>query len=234
MKEFILLMALLMSIVAISIDAMLPALGVIGEDLGVVNPNTTQLIVSFIFAGMVIGQMICGPVSDSIGRKKVLYAGLGLYFVGTLICYFSQSIEVMLLGRFIQGIGVSGPYVSVVAIVRDKYAGRDMARVMSLVMMIFILVPAIAPLIGQGIMDLSSWRAIYLFFILFSSVIAVWVHFRLPETLHPEDKIKLNIHDVVLGFKTVFSNRVTVCYTLCMGICFGSLIGYLTSSRQIF
>lgn len=234
MKEFIVLMALLMSIVAISIDAMLPALGVIGQDLGVTNPNTTQLIVSCIFGGMVIGQLVCGPLSDSVGRKKVLYAGLGLYFAGSIVCYLSQSIEIMLLGRFIQGIGVSGPYVSVVAIVRDRYAGRDMARVMSLVMMIFILVPAIAPLIGQGIMAISSWRMIYLFFIVFSSAIAIWVHFRLPETLHPEDKIKFSFHDILRGFKTVFGNRVTVSYMLCMGICFGSLIGYLNSSRQIF
>ena len=116
MTEFIILMASLMSVVAISIDAMLPALGIIGTDLGVANVNTTQLVISFIFLGMMMGHLICGPLSDALGRRPVLFAGLTLYAVGSVICYFAGSIEMLLAGRVIQGLGVSGPYVSTVAL----------------------------------------------------------------------------------------------------------------------
>lgn len=234
MTEFIILMASLMSVVAISIDAMLPALGIIGTDLGVQNPNISQLVISFIFLGMMMGHLICGPLSDALGRRPVLFAGLTLYAVGSVICYFAGSIEMLLAGRVIQGLGVSGPYVSTVAIVRDKYAGRDMARIMSLVMMIFILVPAIAPMLGQGILYIATWREIFLFYILYGTTLGLWVFLRLPETLHAEDKIPFSAAAIVRGFKTVFKTRITVFYMICMGICFGSLIGYLNSCRQIF
>jgi DHA1 family bicyclomycin/chloramphenicol resistance-like MFS transporter len=234
MIEFVLLMAGLMSIVAISIDAMLPALGIIGGDFGVTNPNTTQLVISFIFMGMMFGQLVCGPLSDAYGRRPVLFAGLGLYFVGGLICYFANSIEMLLAGRVLQGLGVAGPYVSTVAVVRDKYAGRDMAKVMSFVMMIFILVPAIAPMLGQTILYFASWREIFLMYLIYGAVLGTWVFIRLPETIHAEDKIPFSAKAIARGFKTVFKSRVTVCYMFCMGITFGGLIGYLNSCRQIF
>jgi DHA1 family bicyclomycin/chloramphenicol resistance-like MFS transporter len=234
MTEFIILMALLMSCIAISIDAMLPALGVIGQDLHAVSVNETQFIISSIFLGMTVGQLFWGPLSDAIGRRKVLFAGMGIYMIGSVICYLSNDLTTMLIGRTVQGLGVSGPYVSVVAIVRDRFAGRDMARVMSLVMMIFILVPAIAPSLGQFIMHIASWREIYLMYIVLAAVMSVWVYIRLPETIHAEDKIKFDIKNIMRGFKIVLANRVTCCYMLCMGICFGGLIGYLNSSRQIF
>src|SRR5688572_15317079 len=140
-REFTVLVALLMSIVAISIDALLPALGIIGEELRLENPNKAQYIISALFLGMAIGQLVCGPLSDATGRKKILYAGIALFFCGSLICFFAQDINTLLIGRFIQGLGVAGPYVSAISIVRDKYAGNEMARIMSLVMMIFIMVP---------------------------------------------------------------------------------------------
>lgn len=234
MTEFIILMASMMSLVALSIDAMLPALGIMGQDLGVTHANQQQYIIGFIFIGMTFGQLLAGPLSDSIGRKKTLYISFAVYLLGTVICYFSPDIQIMLLGRLIQGIGVSGPRIAAVAIVRDKYAGRDMAKIMSLVMMIFILVPAIAPSVGQAILLTWSWRYIFLLYIVMTAALFLWILVRLEETLKPEDKIRFSVDDIVRGFKLVLQNRVALVYTLCMGICFGSLIGYLNSSQQIF
>lgn len=234
MNEFTIMIASLMSVVALSIDAMLPALGVIGNDLAVVNPNHTQFIIGFIFLGMTLGQLVCGPLSDAIGRKRILYYALSIYFVGSVICFFAPSLKVMLVGRFLQGIGVSGPYVAAVAIVRDKFSGRDMAKVMSLVMMIFILVPAIAPALGQGLMMVFSWRAIFVLYIVYAAAVLTWITFRLEETLPVSHRIPFNLVNMKHGLFEIVRNRRTVCYTICMGICFGSFIGYLNSSQQIF
>ncbi len=183
---------------------------------------------------MALSELFCGPISDAIGRKPVLYAGMALYLVSSLICYFAQTIDILLMGRFIQGFAVAGPYVSVISIVRDKYAGREMARIMSLVMMIFILVPAIAPGLGQAILYFSTWRTIFLMYIGLAIVISIWVFFRLEETLKPENRVKLNTKNLLHNCREILTNRITMSYTICMGICFGSFIGYLNSSQQIF
>lgn len=233
-KEFTVLMALLMSIVAISIDAMLPALGVVSGDLYLTNQNHAQYIIGFIFIGMALGQLVAGPLSDALGRRKLLYMGISLYLIGSVIGYFADTLTTMLIGRFIQGVGVAGPYVSSVSIVRDKYAGRKMAKVMSVIMMIFIMVPAIAPSLGQAIMHFTSWRDIFILYIVYALAISVWIFFRLEETLPQERCIPFHMTNIMAGFKEVISNRVTLSYTICMGICFGSFLGYLNSSQQIF
>jgi DHA1 family bicyclomycin/chloramphenicol resistance-like MFS transporter len=220
--------------VAISIDAMVPALGVISRDLHIANPNHIQYIITCLFIGMSVGQLICGPFSDALGRKKILYFGIILFLIGSTICFFSTSLGPILIGRSIQGLGVAGPYVSVMSIVRDKYSGRDMAKIMSIIMMIFIMVPAIAPSLGQGIMLMFSWRFIFLLYIIYSIVITCWLYFRLEETLPQENRITLSLGKFADEFKQVVRNRHTVCYTICMGICFGSFLGYLNSSQQIF
>lgn len=234
LKEFTLLMALLMSIVAISIDALLPALGVLGRELGVTHPNQVQLVIGCIFAGMAIGQLVAGPLSDALGRKPVLYGGILLYLSGSLFCYLSDSFHLLLAGRLIQGLGVAGPYVTAVSVVRDKYSGRDMARVMSLIMLIFILVPAIAPSLGQAVMHIANWRAIFLLYIGYSILIGVWITLRLEETLPPAHRIAFALPAFVHGFRKVVSNRTSMLYMVCMGLCFGSFIGYLGASQQIF
>lgn len=234
MKEFITLMASLMSIVAISIDAMMPALGIMGRDLQVSFPNQIQLIITFIFMGMTVGQLFFGPLSDAIGRRKVLFIGLAIYGVGSVICYLAQDIDTLLMGRIVQGLGVSAPYVTAVAIVRDKFAGRDMARIMSIVMVIFILVPAIAPALGQAILYVATWRALFVLYITLAVLLSLWAYFRLGETLHPEDKIPFSPKAIFHGFGIVFKTRITICYTIAMGICFGSFLGYLNSCQQIF
>ncbi|MCJ8315206.1 MAG: MFS transporter, partial [Pseudomonadales bacterium] len=156
--EMTIFTATLMSMVAISIDALLPALGFISSDLNVSDINSTQLVISALFLGMALGQLICGPFSDALGRKPVLYAGLVIYLIGTVVCYFAADLNTLLAGRFVQGLGVAGPYISAVSLVRDQYKGRDMAKIMSLVMMIFMLVPALAPSLGQALLYISDWR----------------------------------------------------------------------------
>ncbi len=233
-REFTVLMAALMSVVAISIDAMLPALGMMAADYRLANPNHAQYVIGFLFAGMAVGQLVCGPLSDAMGRKRILYAGLALYLVGSVICLFAQDFALMLAGRLVQGLGVSGPYVSAVSIVRDKYSGRTMARVMSVVMMIFIMVPAIAPSLGQAILFAASWRGIFVLYIVYACAVGAWIFLRLPETLPPAGRIPFRLASIAAGFREVVGNRPTVCYTLCMGLCFGSFIGYLNSAQQIF
>jgi DHA1 family bicyclomycin/chloramphenicol resistance-like MFS transporter len=233
-KEFTLLVALLMSVVAISIDALLPSLGLIGAELGVADINRTQFLISFIFGGMAIGQLVAGPLSDAMGRKPILYGGLALYLAGSLLCWLAQDFNILLAGRALQGLGVACPYVTAVSVVRDKYAGRDMARIMSLVMMIFILVPAVAPSLGLGIVALAGWRAIFLFYILYAVVIGGWIAVRLEETLPPAHRVPLTPRDFAHGLRVVLSNRTTTSYMVAMGLTFGGLIGYLGASRQIF
>lgn len=233
-KEFTLLIAVMMSIVAISIDAMLPALGLLHNDFTLSHPNQAQLFIMLIFAGMAIGQLIAGPMSDAKGRKPILYAGLALYLVGSVICYQAASFDTLLIGRFIQGLGVAGPYVTAISVVRDKYSGSNMAQVMSLVMMIFILVPAIAPSLGQAILYIADWRAIFLFYIGYSILIGFWIMLRLEETLAPQHRLPMKVSAFTHALRTIISNRTTMSYTICMGLCFGSLIGYLGASQQIF
>lgn len=233
-REFVLLIALMMSVVAISIDALLPALGLISNDFVLADPNQAQYVISVLFLGMAIGQLICGPLSDATGRKKILYTGLGLVLCGSAICFFAQDMNTLLLGRFIQGLGVAGPYISAISIVRDKYVGSEMARVMSLVMLIFIMVPALAPGVGQAVLLVSSWRFIFVLYVVYALIIGIWIFMRLEETLPKRDRIPFSTRGFLDGFKEVVSNRATMSYTLCMGLFFGSFIGYLNSSQQIF
>lgn len=233
-KEFTILMALMMSIVAISIDALLPALGLIGAELKVAHENDIQLIIGFIFAGEAIGQLIAGPLSDALGRKPVLFAGIAFYLIGSILCYMAQDLNALLCGRLIQGFGLSAPYVTAMSVVRDKYSGEHMARIMSIVMMIFIIVPAIAPSLGQAVMYFADWRAIFVFYIVYSIAIGIWIALRLEETLPPERRTKIAISSFLREFKAVIGNRTTALYMLCMGLMFGSFIGYLAASQQIF
>ena len=232
--EFALLMALLMSIVSFSIDAVLPALGEIGRVFDLKNNNQTQWVIIGIFSGMTIGQLIAGPLSDAIGRKRILFTGIVIYFLGSLLCFTTQSFEWFLVGRFIQGIGVSGPYVASISIVRDKYSGAQMARIMSIIMMVFMVAPAIAPSLGQLIIHFFGWREIFVLYMIYATVVGAWVALRLEETLLPENRLPMRLRAFREGFKEVVSNKTTMSYLLCAGFCFGGFIGYLGTSQQIF
>lgn len=233
-KEFIVLMAAIMSVVALSIDAMLPALGVIGNDLGITNPNHSQFIISAIFAGMAIGQLVCGPLSDALGRKRLLVLSFLLYLAGTFICWTAESLEQMLIGRVIQGFAAAGPYVSTLSIVRDCFSGYAMARIMSLVMMIFIMIPVVAPTLGQLMLRIGSWQSVFSLLFFYALAVLLWVIFRLKETLPRSRRVAFSLTNIRHGAFTVLSNRTTVCYMVCAGLVFGALIGYLNSCLQIF
>ena len=233
-KEFVALMATIMSVIALSIDAILPALVIIGEDLSIDQPNNVQFIISAIFAGMAVGQLICGPLSDALGRKRLLIISFLAYLVGSVICLSARSFEYLLVGRLLQGFAAAGPYVSTLSIVRDRFQGSAMARMMSFVMTIFIMVPVIAPSIGQLILYFASWRYIFLLLFCYGCGILLWTVFRLEETLPVEQRIPFTLENFTAGVTTVFSNRNTVCYLLCSGLVMGMLIGYLNSCLQVF
>ncbi|MBT7953254.1 MAG: multidrug effflux MFS transporter [Gammaproteobacteria bacterium] len=232
-NEFIALMALLMSLVALAIDTMLPALAVIGGDLGVINPNHNQLIISVIFFGVAIGQLLYGPLSDSIGRKPAIYIGIGIFMLGSIMSLFATNFPVMLAGRLLQGLGIAGPRIVMMALIRDKYEGREMAKVMSFVITLFILAPTIAPAIGQIIISFGHWRAIFAFFLLLSVISMVWLAIRQPETLVVEKRIPLSLSRVLSAIREVCSNRIAIGYTLTNGFLSGLFLVFLTTSPQI-
>lgn len=233
-KSFIAFAATLMSVVAITIDATLPALDVIREELHISPANQVQYVIGLVFAGLGLGQLFWGPMSDAIGRKKVIYLCLTLYLIGSLICFYSLTISTLLFGRFIQGLSVAGPYVCSLSIVRDKYSGPTMAKIMSLVTMIFIAVPAIAPSIGQGIMLFSSWRYIFVLYIGYSLLVLAWVYFGFKETLPPSQRTPFNLNNLRSGFFEVLSHRRSLIYTISISLMFSALIAFLNTCQQIF
>jgi len=226
-------MAILMSLVALTIDAMLPALGDIGADLGVTNANNIQLIISMVFLGMAMGLMLYGPISDSYGRKKAIYLGIFVFLIGSVISGLSTNFTVMLVGRVIQGVGAAACRVVTVAMIRDKFSGKEMARVMSLIMVIFIMVPALAPSMGQLILLFAEWRAIFGCIFLLGLMSLVWLHLRQPETLSKANRVTFSFANVGAGIVETLSNSQTRGYTIASGIAFGAFIGYLSSAQQI-
>ena len=232
--EFVALMAMMMSLVALSIDTTLPALAEIGRELNVERANDSQLIISLLFLGFAVGQIFYGPLSDAAGRKPTVYVGFGLIVVGCILSLAATSFPVMLAGRFLQGVGVAGPRTITLALVRDRYEGRMMAQVMSFVMAIFILAPVIAPTLGQGILLVSGWRWIFALYLGLVIVVSIWFGLRQPETLDPDRRIPFSGKRIFLAVREVLGNRTAFGYTIAAGFIFGSFIGYLNSSQQVF
>lgn len=231
--EFVALIAMLSSLTALAIDAMLPALATIGKELGVQHANEPQLIISTLFLGLASGQVFFGPLSDATGRKPLMYVGLGIFMLGSLVSMLAQDFSHMLVGRFLQGLGASAPRVLTMALVRDCYVGRAMARVMSFTMSVFILVPMLAPSLGQGILLLAGWRNIFTAFFLMALLVAVWFLLRMPETLPPDKRRPFTFRQFWLGLREVVSHRVSMTYTAITGMVFGAFLGYLSSAQQI-
>ncbi|MCX4026442.1 multidrug effflux MFS transporter [Endozoicomonas sp. SM1973] len=232
--EFVTLVAMMSALVALAIDAILPALPDIRTSLALTNDNDAQLVIAFLFIGMAIGPIIFGPLSDSIGRKPAIVLGLLCFLAGTLICWLSHSFEQMLAGRILQGLGAAGPRTVSMAMVRDLFEGTDMARVISFVTAVFILVPALAPSVGQAILQFTSWHGIFVFFLVLGLIILVWFSMRQRETLPQEKRSRFHIETIIQSVKTVVATKTTLCYTVAIGCLFGGFLGYLYSSQQIF
>ncbi len=231
--EFVTLMALLTSITALTIDAILPALPDVGRDLQVAHSNDVQLIISLIFLGMGLGQLFYGPLSDSIGRKPAVAIGIGVFAVGCLFSLLAADFNTMLLGRLLQGIGLGAPRIVSMALIRDQYQGRAMARVMSFVMTIFILVPMVAPALGQGILLFANWRMIFATILVFGIVVLVWFLVRQPETLAPERRFPFSLRQMGRSVREIIGNRVAFGYTLTAGVVFSAFLAYLSSVQQL-
>jgi DHA1 family bicyclomycin/chloramphenicol resistance-like MFS transporter len=228
------MLAAIMASTALGIDLMLPAFGDIREAFGLAADSTAVAgIVTAYFVGLALAQAFWGPIADRFGRKPTLYAGLGLYAVGALASAVSPSLPVLYAARFLWGMGSAGPRVMALAVVRDRYEGETMAKIMSFIMAIFILVPVVAPSLGAAILAIASWRWVFGFGVIYAGLIAVW-SLRLPETLHPEHRLELHLGRVARAARFVVSNRQTLGYTLMLTVLFGVFSSYLASSEIIF
>jgi len=222
-----------MSLMALAIDAMLPALDLIGLSLGVEDPNDNQLIISSLFLGMAMGLMLYGPISDSYGRKITIYLGVSIFLIGDVISILSDDFSLMIIGRLCQGFGAAACRVITIAMIRDRFDGPKMAKVMSLIMMVFIMVPVLAPSVGQVILLFASWRAIFFLLLAFALIGVIWLHLRQPETLAIEKRLPFSLSVIGQGISETLKHPQSRTYTIAAGIMFGAFIGYLSSAQQI-
>lgn len=232
--EFIALMAMLAATVAFSIDAMLPSLPEIGEELSPQNLNAAQLVITSFVLGMGLGTFVTGPLSDAYGRKPVMVGGAVIYCLAALWAAFAASLEAVLIARVIQGLGAAGPRVVALAMIRDLYSGRDMARILSFVMLVFSLVPALAPTLGYYIMLGFGWRSIFGAFVLFSLISLIWLMLRQPETHPPTARRPLEMGLMIAATAEVFANATTRLSIIIQTLTFGMLFTVLSSTQQVF
>lgn len=232
--EFIALMAMLAASVAISIDGMLPALPEIGAALTPDALNRAQLIITSFVLGMGIGTLFMGPLADRFGRKPVIVCGAGLFVLATLVAMFTTTLDAMIAARVLMGIGASAPRVVAMALVRDLYSGREMARIMSFVMLIFSLVPALAPTLGAVIIALAGWRSVFLVFAIFASLVTIWLMLRQPETLAPENRRPLSFVALWSAIREVFAHPTARLSTFVQTLSFGMLFSVLSTTQQVF
>lgn len=232
--EFIALAAALMALNALAIDIMLPGLQEIGASLGVHEENHRQYVISAYFAGMAVGLLPYGPLSDRFGRRGPLLIGLSIYLIAAFAAAFAPNFETMLALRFIQGVGAASTRVIAVSIVRDRFGGRQMAEIMSLIFMVFMVIPVVAPFIGQIMMLVANWHFIFICMGFIALAITLWAYVRLPETQHPEDRRPFTLRSVGQAFGIVLTTRVSLCYTLASTTVFGALFGFINSAQQVY
>lgn len=232
--EFIALIAMMFATIAFSIDSMLPALPEIGRELSPEDVNRAQLILTAFILGMGAGTFFVGPLSDAFGRKPVILAGSAIYIASAAVCMFVDSIEILLIARLVQGLGAAGPRIVALAIMRDLYSGRIMARMMSIAMMIFTVFPAFAPLIGSGIIAVLGWRGVFLAFILFSVISSTWMATRLPETLPKENRRPFRPHLMFAALREMLQHPTVRLSILVQSLCMSMLFIMLTMVQQVY
>ncbi|WP_420863602.1 MFS transporter [Algirhabdus cladophorae] len=232
--EFVALMGMLTATIALSVDTMLPGLGAIADELSPSDANKAQLIITSFVLGMGMGTFFMGPLADRFGRKPVLLAGAGLYVIACIWAYLAQSLESVLVARVAQGIGASGPRVIVTTLVRDLYKGRDMAKITSLVMIVFTLMPAVAPSLGAVIINLAGWREIFLAFVVFAFMSSAWFMARMPETLLPENQRSLRFRRLKEALSEIFSNPMIRLCVMVQALCYTVLFAMISSAHQVF
>ncbi|MBV6656890.1 MAG: multidrug effflux MFS transporter [Devosiaceae bacterium] len=229
--EFVVLAAGLMSLVAMSVDLMLPAFGEISDHFALANPNDRQAMITVVFAGLMVGQVFFGPLSDYVGRKPAIVIGLATHIVGSLICMFASDYTALLLGRFLQGFGGAAARIVIVAMVRDRFVGQAMGQIMSVVLTVFILVPVFAPAIGQAMLLVLPWPALFGYLAIHALVAGVWLFARQPET-HTERQ-RFDARNLLASALIVLRTPVAMIYAIAAGCAFGTLLGYIVSSQQI-
>ncbi|MDO5612183.1 MAG: multidrug effflux MFS transporter [Paracoccus sp. (in: a-proteobacteria)] len=234
LPEFIAMLAFLFATVAFSIDAMLPALPEIAQAVTPDNINRAQLILTAFVGGMGLGTLFAGPISDAIGRKRAMTLGFAIYAAAAIAAIFANSLEALLAARFIQGLGAAAPRIVGLALVRDLYEGREMARISSFVMMIFIIIPAMAPALGQGIIWLAGWHGVFGAFVLFALIGSLWLNIRQPETLPPAQRRPLRLKTLVAGAREVLTDRQVMLCTVVLTLGFAQMFGLLSSAQQLF
>ena len=227
-------MASLMSLVALAIDALLPAISDISISIQITDTKNNQLFITMIFLGLGFGQLIAGPLSDSFGRKPVIYVGFIVFSFASLICVLATSLEMMIIGRMLQGIGLSAPRTISIAMVRDRFSGNYMAKIMSFIVVIFILVPVIAPALGKLMLDTYGWKSIFYSQLVFGFFTMIWVWKRQPETLKIAHRKKFKFSLFIEGIKEFLNYKYAVIFTLFSGFITGSFMVYLSASQQIF
>ena len=232
--EFIALMAWLSAITALSLDAMLPAFPAMVHDLGVANENRIQLVLAVFSVGMGLGTLFVGPIADWLGRRRTIFIGFGIYFLASLASALSPTLEVLLASRFVMGLGAAAVRIAGLAMIRDLYVAREMARIISFVMMAFMIVPALAPMMGEWVILIGDWRMIFYVFMLFALAGAAWLHLRQPETLPVEYRRPMSLRSVVEGVREVLAERQIVLCAVAMTLGYAQLFSLIMSSQQLF
>ncbi|PWR23893.1 multidrug effflux MFS transporter [Zavarzinia compransoris] len=233
-REFVAIVAFTMSLGALSMDSMLPAFGQMRTAFGLADPNEMQLTVVVFMAGFGVAQLLYGPLSDNWGRRPALMLGLGIFTLGSLMAIAAPSFEVLIAARLVQGIGAAATRIITTAITRDRFEGAEMARVMALIMMVFIVVPVFAPSIGSLILLAGGWRLVFAGMLAVGLVVALWFHLRMPETLHPEYRMPLSARRIGAAALRCIRTRQSFAAATSTGLLYGCLMAYIASAEQIF
>ncbi|MFK7841112.1 MAG: multidrug effflux MFS transporter, partial [Sphingorhabdus sp.] len=232
--ELIIMVAGLMSLNALAIDMMLPALGLMSDDFGLLTVNDRQAVITSYLYGMAIGSIIYGSLADRYGRKPIVLITTAVYVVFGILCAFAWDYDMLLIARFIQGLAASALGVLVNSIIRDRYEGDEMARSMSTIMMVFMIVPITAPLLGQMVLLVAPWKVIFLILSAAGMCLFLWVWARLPETLHPDNKTPISPKAIVSAWRQVLFNRNSFGHVMASGLMMAPLFAYIASAQQIF